>query len=79
MAEVVWLKPAEAPPEDRSWALVSPDRDGRHAGEDVVAHSQGITFYIPHPPSEAERSEAIARARTWAERNGVDAIYVDAR
>ncbi len=77
MTEIVWLHGQEVPPENRSWARVSADRDGRHAGQDAVAHSRGITFYIPYPPSEVERSEAIARACTWAQRNGVAAVYVD--
>jgi hypothetical protein len=45
----------------------------------MVSHGHGVTFYIPYPPTEVQRSEAIARAYAWAARNAAPTIYVDAR
>ncbi len=78
MAEIIWLHEGERPPEDRSWAMVAADRSGDRSGSiGPVMHERGLTFYIAHPVSEVDRSEAIARARTWAESHGVDAVYVE--
>jgi hypothetical protein len=75
MVEVVWLKPQEAPPKEGDWALVAEGRDGWPAGA-VTAHPRGMTFHIPQAPSEVDRSEAIARACAWAERNEIDTVYI---
>ncbi len=76
MTKVVWLKPGEpVPTEGRTWALVAHDPEGSHVG-DAVPHDHGVTFYIPIPASTVDQSEAIARARAWAERNHVEAVYV---
>jgi hypothetical protein len=78
MADVVWLKASERPPEDRSFALVAADRSAAGPVSDApVAQGRGMVFYIPQTASEAERSEAIARACTWAQRNDLDVVYVE--
>jgi hypothetical protein len=79
MADVVWLRASERPPEDRSFALVAADRTPEGPVSDApVTEGQGVVFYIPEAASEAERSEAIARACTWAQRNDLDVVYVEA-
>ncbi len=78
MPEIIWLYEGERPPEDRSWAMVAADRSGDRSGSmDPVEHDCGLTFYIAHPVSEVERSEAIARARAWAESHDVDTVYIE--
>jgi hypothetical protein len=78
MADVIWLQSRERPPEDRSFALVAADPlPGRVLSDAPVAQGHGVVFYIPDPATEAERSDAIARARIWAERNAVDVIYIE--
>ncbi len=76
MTQFVWLRPSEEPPDDCCWALVAVHPEGWRGGGEPVAHRNGVTFYIPDLASEAERSEAIARALVWAQRHEVQAIYM---
>ena len=77
MVDVVRLKPNESPPGDEDCAIVTLDRSGRYAAEgSVVTHSRGATFDVPYPALEGDLEAAIAKAQSWADKHGVNTVYV---
>jgi hypothetical protein len=77
MARVVRLKADEHLPTDGNWVLVERDQSGKYvASGSVTAHSRGATFYVPEPPLHLESEAAVAKAVLWAERHGVEIVYV---
>jgi hypothetical protein len=77
MAEVMWLKRDERPP-DAPLALVDLDRSRGLPGlMDMVLHSsEAATFFVTAPYGEAERLTAIREAKQWADRQGIATVYV---
>ena len=76
MANVVWLRPEESPPESENWALVAQDVNWWHYGSGTMEHLKGATFYMPYPASETDHASAIAKAISWADKHGVTTVYV---
>jgi hypothetical protein len=76
MAEVVYLEPDQSPPEGQDWALVVRNPEGGNSGSGSVVHGRGATFYVPFPDNEPDQAIAIARAKEWADKNGVPVVYV---
>jgi hypothetical protein len=73
VADVIYIRKNENPPEDEDWVLLERTPSGKYVGRGSVAHRQSATFYRP---AAEDREAAISRAIAWADSYGVLAIYV---
>jgi hypothetical protein len=82
MAEVIWLEHGEQPPADAQWVLVDEDQSRGITGPvDMRLGPPGTsaTFFVTAPYREAERADAIEKAKMHADGNRIAKIYVTSR
>ena len=74
---IVHIGPDENLSEHGDWVLVERDSPGRYAaGEPMIEHGRGATFYVSEPALESDLEAAIDKAISWAEEHQLETVYV---
>jgi hypothetical protein len=76
MAQVIELDVGQDPPGDRDYYAVVRDPTGHFYVADSEIGFVRSFQAASHPVSEGERASAINRAAIYADKHGVEAVYV---
>ena len=75
MAEIVYLTRDGRRPKSGEWRIVSRDPSRAYS---AVRRNETL-YNEPFPENEAEQKAVIERAKQWADKHGISAVYVVAK
>lgn len=75
--KVIYLSRSDPDPENGGcWVLIEENRDGRFYGTGFGLREGAQKIYISGQEYDESLEDALKAATEWAERSGVDAVYV---